>query len=362
MIEQNTKVMDAVHKRLHAAQAKEFQLLKQRFLEDPESFWRHGGLIKDPPPWQKGQFLAALKDANLVPVADPNNPTSLHRIAKAVVIKTLQQSAPDLYDPIAVDTRIMRITGIDPEGLFRQTPAPPPPNPSLIAAQAKQQANQQTAQIQMMQGMLKLKLQQMQSQDKAADRESRERQEQLKIMLERLRIQEESIIHGKEAEANIHQKAMDMLLDHHRDNAQAQQEMDMKQRQHEQDIAMKANQQQADQQFKQGGMVMDLAQRHAEQQGELAMDREKHSQSMELEREKHEHALELEREKQQAELEHQRKTSHLELKHKRNMDRQDRTTKRQEILSKERIAKIGADAQIKVAKMKPKPKPAAKKD
>ena len=362
LIEQSTKVMDAVHKRLHSAQAKEFQLLKQRFLEDPESFWRHGGLIKDPPPWQKGQFLAALKDANLVPVADPNNPTSLHRIAKAVVIKTLQQSAPDLYDPIAVDTRIMRITGIDPEGLFRQTPAPPPPNPSLIAAQAKQQANQQTAQIQMMQGMLKLKLQQMQSQDKAADRESRERQEQLKIMLERLRIQEENIIHGKEAEANIHQKAMDMLLDHHRDNAQAQQEMDMKQRQHEQDIAMKANQQQADQQFKQGGMVMDLAQRHAEQQGELAMDREKHSQSMELEREKHEHALELEREKQQAELEHQRKTSHLELKHKRNMDRQDRTTKRQEILSKERIAKIGADAQIKVAKMKPKPKPAAKKD
>jgi len=39
------------------------------------------------------------------------------------------------------------------------------------------------------------------------------------------------------------------------------------------------------------------------------------------------------------------------------MDRQDRTTKRQEIQSKERIAKIGADAQIKVAKMKPKPSP-----
>jgi len=356
MIEQNTKVMDAVHKRLHAAQAKEFQLLKQRFLEDPDAFWRHG-YINAIPPWRKEQFIACLKDANLVPVADPNNPTSMHRIAKAVVIKTLQQSAPDLYDPIAVDTRIMRITGIDPEGLFRQTPAPPPPNPSLIAAQAKQQANAQQQQSQTMQAMLKLKLAQIQSSDKAADRESRERSEQMKQVLERLRIQEESIIHGKEVDANLHQKAMDMLLDHHRANVESQQDMAQQQQQHELDLQHQQN----EQTFKRGGMVMDMANKHFENQSKLDLERDKHEQSMELEREKHHHAMELEREKQEAELEHERKTSKLELKHKRNMDRQDRVTKRQEIQSKERIAKIGADAQIKVAKMKPKPKPAARK-
>ena len=361
LIEQSTKVMDAVHKRLHAAQAKEFQLLKERFIEDPEAFWRHNPSIQIPP-WQRAQFLAALKDANLVPVADPNNPTSMHRIAKAVVIKTLQQSAPDLYDPIAVDTRIMRITGIDPEGLFRQTPAPPPPNPSLIAAQAKQQANAQQQQSQMMQALMKIKLQQMQSQDKAADRESRERQEQLHIMLERLRIQEENIIHGKEIQGDLHAKAMDMLLDHHRENVQAQQDMDQKQQQHEHDIAMDAQKQQADMAFKRGGMVMDIMHEHVKNQADHAMERDKHEQSMELEREKHEHAMELQHEKQQSELEHKKETSRIEAKHKRNMDRQDRTTKRQEIQSKERIARIGADAQVRVARMKPKPKPAARKD
>src|SRR5262249_8784816 len=40
LIEQATKVADAVHKRLYSAQAKEFQLLKERFKEDPEAFWR----------------------------------------------------------------------------------------------------------------------------------------------------------------------------------------------------------------------------------------------------------------------------------------------------------------------------------
>ncbi|HEY6020311.1 MAG TPA: hypothetical protein VIY48_10520, partial [Candidatus Paceibacterota bacterium] len=79
LIEQATKVMDAVHKRLHAAQAKEFMLLKDRFKEDPEAFWRHN---KRPArQWTIEQFKQALNERELVPVADPNNPTSLHRIA-----------------------------------------------------------------------------------------------------------------------------------------------------------------------------------------------------------------------------------------------------------------------------------------
>jgi len=38
-------------------------------------------------PWQREQFLKALEDCDLVPVSDPNNPTSLHRSAKAIVIQ-----------------------------------------------------------------------------------------------------------------------------------------------------------------------------------------------------------------------------------------------------------------------------------
>jgi len=348
LIEQSTKTMDAVHKRLTAAQGKEFQLLKERFKEDPEAFWRH--TKRTTYRWEKAQFLEALENSNLVPVADPNNPTSMHRIAKAVVIKTLQQGAPDLYDPIAVDTRIMRITGIDPEGLFRQTPAQPPPNPNLIAAQAKQQANQQQAQSQQLQMMLKMKIQEMQSQDKAADRQSRERTEQMKILLERLKIQEESIIHRSESEHDMQSQALQLLLDHHRDQAKAQN-----------DIALKQQQQQADMHMKRGGMIMDLQPKREQKEAERQMAREEHEEEMERERQRHQHEMsmqqdkheremELMRSQQESELEHQRETSHEELKHKRNMDRQDRVTKRQEIQSKERIAKIGAKAQVQAAK------------
>jgi hypothetical protein len=348
LIEQATKMMDAVHKRLTSAQAKEFQLLKERFQEDPEAFWRHNK--KTAFPWEKKQFLEALENSNLVPVADPNNPTSMHRIAKAVVIKTLQQGAPELYDPVAVDTRIMRITGIDPEGLFKQTPTPPPPSPNLIAAQAKAQSTQQQAQMQLLELQLKREVQMMQSKDKAADRASREKQEQYKLMLEKLRIQNEQIIHGQEVQNDVTNEATKMLLQHHLDRQQQAHEMQMNQQEAVQDAHMKR-----------GGMVMDLHHEHLKQQGELAMDRERHEQEMQMEREKHHHELALAEHEHEAELEHQQKTAKEELKHKKNMDRQDRTTKRQEIASKERIAKIGADAQVKVAKMKPKPSPKAKK-
>jgi len=355
LIEQSTKTMDAVHKRLTAAQAKEFQLLKDRFREDPEAFWRHSKRLAAN--WEEEQFIEALEDNNLVPVSDPNNPTSMHRIAKAVVIKQLQAAAPELYDPIAVDTRIFRITGIDPEGLFRATPAPPPPNPNLIAAQAKQEANKMQMQSQQLQGMLKMKIAEMQSNDKAQDRQSKERLEQMKIMHERLKIQEEAIIHKNESAHDMHMQALDMIMDHHHNAAKNQQDMALKQQQAEADMQRKQQETALDQHMKTGGMVMDLQHQQHKQQGELELLRQKHEQTMQMEREKHEHALELERERQRAELEHEKQTSKIELKHKRNMDRQDRTTKRQEIQSKERIAKIGADAQIKVAKMKPKPSP-----
>jgi hypothetical protein len=320
LIEQATKTMDAVHKRLTSAQGKEFQLLKERFKEDPEAFWRHNK--KTAYPWEKEQFLAALENSNLVPVADPNNPTSMHRIAKAVVIKTLQQGAPDLYDPIAVDTRIMRIAGIDPEGLFRPTPAAPPPNPSLIAAQAKQKANEDATQLNMMQAQLKFQIQQMQSQDKAADRASREKVETLKIMLERLRIQEEQIIHDGMAKEDASREAMKLILDHHRAQVQTQN-----------DIALQQHKTTADMHMKNGGMVADAIRDHAAHEQEMALQRDKHEREL---RQKEEHAA-------------------LDLKHKHEMAEQ-------ELAHKEKLAKIDAGAKIRVAKAsaKAKPKPMGK--
>lgn len=308
LIEQATKTMDAVHKRLHSAQAREFQLLKARFKEDPEAFWRFNP--RPAMPWQKDQFLEALNNVNMVPVSDPNNPTSMHRIAKATVIKTLQQASPQLYDPIAVDERIMRIAGIDPEGLFKAQPAAPPPDPSLIAAQAKAKSTQDANQMQLLQMQLKTQIQQQQSADKAADRASRERLEEMKLALERLRIISDKIVHadnlapGEDVNAQT-VEVLRMLADHSRQKEESERQIYMTQ------------------------MAEEQARHDSEAQAE-----ERRNQAMEDRAFKHEQAA-------------------RDREHKKEQAEADREMKRE-------AAREANAAKVQIAKSKPKPKPAAK--
>lgn len=196
LIEQATKVIDSAHKRLHASQAEEFGLLKERFRDDPEAFWRFNPHASS---WQKDQFLKALDDYNLVPVADPNNPTSLHRIAKAMAIKELQKASPELYDPIAVDMRVMHIVGIDPQGLFRPKSAEPPPDPRLIAIMEKARSSKEQAAIQLQDSQQRAMIEQMKIEDKERDRNSRERLEAMRIELEHLKLAGEGVEKGQQA-------------------------------------------------------------------------------------------------------------------------------------------------------------------
>lgn len=122
MIEQATKVMDAVHKRLHAAQAEEFQLLKERFREDPEALFRHApdGFTT----WDEARFEAALNNCRIVPVADPNTPSHMHRLMKAQALMQVDAANPGLFLRREVVTRALGMMRIDDiEALF----APPPP-------------------------------------------------------------------------------------------------------------------------------------------------------------------------------------------------------------------------------------------
>jgi hypothetical protein len=134
LIEQATKMLAAVHIRLHAAQSEEFQLLKERLKEDPKAFF--DALKKRAShAWEAAEFLDALETCDLVPAADPNTPSHMHRIMKAVSIKQLQGASPGLYDPKKVDSRILSMIGVsDPESLF--APAPPagaqPPGPPQV--------------------------------------------------------------------------------------------------------------------------------------------------------------------------------------------------------------------------------------
>jgi hypothetical protein len=134
LIEQQIKVMNAVHKRMHASQAEEFQLLKQVFKEHPESFYQRK--CKSKTPWDKARFLAALNNCDFVPQADPNTSSSSQRIMKVMGLKQLQQASPNLYDPIRCDTAALGAMGWpNPEEFFVPPAARSQPPPQLVQAQ-----------------------------------------------------------------------------------------------------------------------------------------------------------------------------------------------------------------------------------
>ena len=283
LIEQASKVLDSAHKRLHAAQAEEFKLLKERFREDPEAFWRH-----NPNPtteWTKDQFIEALNRNELVPVADPNNPTSLHRIAKAMAIQQMAQNAPQLFDLQAVAMRIFRIVDIDPAGLFNQTPTPPPPDPRMAAVNAKAQAEAGKQKILQLQTQIKAAQLQAQSQDKAQERASRERIEQMKLQLERLRVQQEQVIHAN---------------DMRQQQAEAAQKLRQDQAEHQQGMAQDAI-----------GAIHEMQGGRIKTAVEIEQDRQRHEAQMQRDQEEHElkmshakemHAAKLEATKQLAKV------------------------------------------------------------
>jgi hypothetical protein len=109
MIEQATKILNAVHKRMHAAQAEEFRLLMDCFKEHPDSFWQRNK--KPAKQWDEATFLQALDNCDLVPQADPNTASHAQRVMKIMALKELQKQNPTMYDPIAIDTAALQAIG-----------------------------------------------------------------------------------------------------------------------------------------------------------------------------------------------------------------------------------------------------------
>ena len=145
LIEQAQKVINAVHKRMHAAQQKEFALFKELFRRDPESIWRNN---KNPRfEGDRVKLMGALENNDIVPKADPNTASQTLRIQKAIAIYTLAQQNPSAFDQKAVYNRIFDMIGVDDaQDLFSKAPPGPPPvdetkkmaaQAALIGAQAK---------------------------------------------------------------------------------------------------------------------------------------------------------------------------------------------------------------------------------
>jgi hypothetical protein len=138
MIEQQTQVMAAVHKRNHTSQKTELGLMRDLFLENPEDLWR---LARNPA--RRWQVAAEFENLDLVPVSDPNVPSQTHRIMQATGLVTLLNSTPPgMLDPWKVISHALRTIGIsDPDALRGEPPQPQqaPPDPRMITAQATAQ-------------------------------------------------------------------------------------------------------------------------------------------------------------------------------------------------------------------------------
>ena len=149
LIDQATKVLNSVHKRMHASQAEEFQLLVRCFKEHPDSFWKR--CRKPSIQWSEAVFNQAINDCELVPQADPNTASHTQRVMKIMALKQLQQQNPAMYDPKAIDMAALKAMGwSNPEQFMvppqAQQQVPPEVQKAMAELQIlKQEADAKTA-------------------------------------------------------------------------------------------------------------------------------------------------------------------------------------------------------------------------
>ena len=201
MLEEKSTVMSAIHARMHESMARELAMVRELFLERPESFAR---VLPNPRrSWAAMQEFANL---NLVPASDPNVPSQMHRIMLATALATLLQmpAAQQLLDPVDILKRVLRMIGIsDPDRAMRDPATAPQqqqqPDPVVAAAQAtlqakqmdvqsKQQDNQRKAAEAAVDAQAKAKETEQDMANSQADRESQERIAAMKEETERLKL------------------------------------------------------------------------------------------------------------------------------------------------------------------------------
>lgn len=161
-IEQATKVMGAAHKGQHRAMDEELSLIADLFRENPEAFWKGNKTAKGY--WTVQKLLAALDERTLVPKSDPNVPSHIHRVMKAVALVELKASPLGArLDDDEVLRRVLSAMREDPTGLVLPK-TPQGPSAETIAAQAKMkeaEAKMVTAQVNAQENQLKPELERM---------------------------------------------------------------------------------------------------------------------------------------------------------------------------------------------------------
>lgn len=190
MIEQATKVMGAIHKRNHTAHQDELEMLRDLFIEDPESLWKFARSPK-----RRWQLAAEFADMYLVPASDPNIPSHIHRIMMGMALAQRAKEKPGLYDEREVEERLLRIMGFDDfENLLKKPQADgkgPPPDPQVTQTMIEgknREAEQMREMAQDQQrGQIKMAEKQMEIADNMQQRAHEQTMEAMKMRNEMLK-------------------------------------------------------------------------------------------------------------------------------------------------------------------------------
>lgn len=321
IIEQQTVVKDSVHKRLHAAQCEEFQLLFRLFREHPKSFWQANK--KPANKWDEKMFLEALDNYELVPQADPNTSSQTARIMKFMGLKTLASQSPSMYNPIAIDTAIIQdvLKIANPQQFFAPPAAMGRPTPD-------QQEKSSEAQQRLSDSKVKLMLAQAQADKSKAEIATMASKEQRENHLAGLA--------GAQGEPGKtpHDMSMDQI------DAQAKL-MDAQTRakavdQQRGDILLKDAQAQEDRKSKEMLAHLTLAKDIMDKRADMQIQQSEHQDAMHFDMHKHQTGLQADMQKHETAIDADKETNQMGLK------------------SKETLAKMAAKkAAIKPAKAKP---------
>lgn len=243
LIEQATKLMSAVHKRLHHAQGQEFDMLKSLLMEDPEALWRHNkkskvlkiltqqagqGLLTDEEETAEDRhralFLAALSNAELIPRADPNTSSQTERYLKVVAMRQLADTNPQI-DKNKIDKRALVTMGIDDADDYFLPPPPPgasTPSPESVTANATMAAAQARiteANTSAAEAQTKAQLSQ---QEMVNDNQNKSEELATKERIANLQVARELVIHNSE------QQSAEAAQQRETANEQRQQQMDQR--------------------------------------------------------------------------------------------------------------------------------------
>lgn len=332
LIEQAKAVLNSVHKRIHSAQAEEFQLLADCFREHPESFWQAKNRMAYP--WDEATFRKALDNTLLVPQADPNTASYMQRVMKITALKQLQQLSPTLYDPLAVERAALHGLGWGNPDQFLLPPQaqgqmPPEMQQAIAELNIKKQQADATmlkaqsaakesdarisslqnggdagvnpAELQMKQQELQLRQQDQsfKQQRSGIEDENRDKDRQAEVAIEQARLVMEQM---RDQRQQAHERVMQAADQQHQQASDAR-DMQIDVTKHNQQLQAQA--QQANQQLQMDG------QQHREK---MQADQQKQHTQVAVDRQKHADELAAQQNSQAMQFGHQQRTQQQQIK------------------------------------------------